>query len=255
MLLLIDAGNTRTKWGVVNDRGEITRHDARMNPLLSDDDFSHLQPLCHRAIISNVAGDHHAERLTKLLGSTLALEWFKSSTKAGNITNHYRHPESLGCDRWAALIAAWHIQHATTVVINAGTAITIDALVQNPTTPTQGDFVGGMILPGLNLMQTSLGLAGAQLPQKIADRPLTNTIFGTTTDEAILAGTLNAAVGAIHQMVNKVQQAYKTLPKIIISGGDANLIASSLTDLKTEIIIEDHLVMRGLYLSSLTSQK
>lgn len=254
MLLLIDAGNTRTKWALVNEHGEIIQHDACNNHQLSHSDFSTIQTRCQRVIISNVAGPSHAEYLSKLLGSKLPLEWFSASKNAGDLTNHYHNVASLGSDRWAALIAAWHIARTTTIVVNAGTAITVDALIQNASDPTQGDFVGGMILPGLTLMQTSLGLATAQLPHEINVCRETNSVFGKTTDDAIVAGTLSAAVGAIQQMIYGIQQGYTIVPKIIISGGDAYRIATSLTDsVTTDISIVDNLVIKGLYLSSLNS--
>jgi type III pantothenate kinase len=260
MLLTIDAGNTRTKWAIFDRHGEITRHGACVNDQLSNIDLGPKSLGYERVIISNVAGKAHALRLENLLAShDLPVIWIKASHEACNVTNGYAEVETLGTDRWASLVAAWHIKHASCVVVNAGTAVTIDALHKQPGNDQQGEFLGGMILPGLKLMQTSLGFGTAQLPTKDVmqdtNENMPADIFAKSTIQAIDAGVIHAITGAIEHMANALEAKCRQTPFIVLSGGDAALIQSYLTDAVTNpTVIVDNLVLKGLYLLERSEQ-
>jgi type III pantothenate kinase len=255
MLLTIDVGNTRTKWAVFNAAGEIQQQAACLNPLLATTDLSATTLGYTRVAISNVAGNSLACLLAeKLRPNALPIHWLKSSAQAAEVINSYVDSASLGSDRWAALIAAWHMKRRPCVVVNAGTAVTIDALSLSSVLNT-GVFLGGLILPGLDLMQQSLGLAAAQLPQYNAQiagsKPV--GIFASSTVDAIYAGGMFALVGAITQMTYALQQHSQQTPAIIISGGNAALIyqhlvqASLLNSMIEQTSTVDNLVLQGLY--------
>lgn len=252
MLLTIDAGNTRTKWAVFSANGEIAQHGSCFNDALPEADLSPQALGYQRVIISNVAGTAHANKLEQLLKPHhLPVNWVKASAQACNVINRYIEPETLGTDRWAALIAAWHMQHAPCIVVNAGTAVTVDALTH--TIDDKAEFLGGMILPGLDLMQASLGMATAQLPKHDAIQNFSaNTItdiFTRSTTQAIHAGTLNAISGAITRMAKALQKKCGQAPVIVLSGGNAAIIQNDLTESVTnETVIVDNLVLTGLYL-------
>lgn len=260
MLLTIDAGNTRTKWAVFNKAGEITNDGVCDNRALSTADFSPSTLMYGRVVISNVAGEAHAYLLAeKLAPYARPVRWIKSTTQACGLRNRYDQAETLGTDRWAALIAAWHIKQAPCVVVNAGTAVTIDSLSVEPQSHTsQATFIGGLILPGLNLMQQSLGLATAQLPKLALAKNRTETpptdIFATNTADAIYAGALHAIVGAITQMAHELKVRCKQAPFIVISGGNAPMIYQQLIkqnpaiEMTKQAVIVDNLVLQGLYL-------
>jgi type III pantothenate kinase len=260
MLLTIDAGNTRTKWAIFDRNGEITRHGACINDQLSNIDLSPKSLGYERVIISNVAGKEHASRLENLLTNHgLPIRWVIASHEACNVINGYAKVETLGTDRWASLIAAWHIKHAPCVVVNAGTAVTIDALQKQSGDDQQGEFLGGMILPGLKLMQTSLGLGAAQLPVQDAGQNFNENaqadIFAKSTTQAINAGAMYAITGAIEYMANALEAECGQTPFIILGGGNAPVIQSYLTDAVTNpTVIVDNLVLKGLYLLERSEQ-
>lgn len=240
-ILTIDAGNTRIKWGLFDDTGTLTEHSAFPHNDLVNMHF----PNADRVIISNVAGDVMALQLAKLLERFPLVQWLTSKQSALGVTNSYTTPSKLGTDRWAALIAAWHREKSACLIANAGTAVTIDALDAN------GKFIGGMILPGLELMRRNLHSATAQLPFT----PITDTqppaMFAIDTELAIYSGALNAVCGAIHQAALALEQISGTAPRILISGGNAQLISQSLTTLShvtKPAVIVDNLVLEGLFL-------
>jgi type III pantothenate kinase len=264
MVLTIDAGNTKTKWALFDDDGKICHQSACLIAHIATANLLPDSLTCDQIMISNVAGETHAKQLQQLINTYQATTvWITASKQAAHVINHYSTPELLGSDRWAALIAAWHMQHETCVVVNAGTATTIDAIVSTPIDgETFGVFIGGMILPGIDLMLQSLGTAAAQLP-----KTTTNTAthpqaivspFATTTSDAILGGAVNATLGAIKHMMQAIEQQYMQTPQLIISGGNAMLIQQSFTNensadtaieqTKKTVTIIDNLVLQGLYL-------
>lgn len=255
MLLAIDCGNTRTKWAIFNDCGEMIHHDACLNAAFNSADLFPSQLSYKHIVISNVAGEQHAAALIKKLAAfNLPTHWVKVTDQAGDVLNRYLVPDTLGSDRWAALIAAWHIKHAPCIVVNAGTAVTIDGLSTCKIKQKQcGEFIGGVILPGLHLMQQSLGLATAQLPKThTSQQAILEThqdIFAKTTADAIRTGALLATAGAIKQMIAGLERHCQQEPSIIISGGNGHAIKNYLArEVTNQVLIVDNLVLQGLYL-------
>lgn len=252
-ILAIDAGNTRVKWGLFDALGAMLDCGSCLNVDL----MTAKLPTANRAVISNVAGAVIKTSLISLLGKNTPILWVNAQKNACDVSNQYSL--DLGADRWAALVAAWHLKNAPCVVVNAGTAVTIDALsVEQNKLKNQAVFIGGLILPGLNLMQQSLGLATAQLPKFDTATPsaknLTTDIFAKNTADAIYSGALHAIVGAVTLMAHELHCHCKQLPFIVLSGGNApviyqQLIKQSLTvPMAQQVIIVDNLVLQGLYL-------
>ncbi len=142
MRLLIDAGNTRIKWALVRGADWLrfgAVDTAAVNALSGE--LAGLTEV--RGIrVSNVAGDAVAQAIRALqLGPHGAPNFLTATPACAGVRNGYAHPAQLGSDRWAALIAAWHIEGRACLVVNAGTATTIDTL------RADGMFIGGLILP------------------------------------------------------------------------------------------------------------
>lgn len=251
LLLTIDAGNTRVKWGLFDANATLLESAACLNA-----EVARLKlPAATRIIISNVGGEYIKKQLEDILPKDIPTQWITAKTNECGVNSRYDQPEKLGTDRWAALVAAWHIKQRSCVVVNAGTAVTIDALADNH---GQGEFIGGMILPGIHLMQQSLGVATAQLPnihtEKLIPPGLNHYqyIFAKNTTDAMRSGAINAACGAIKQMHTALvahNSESKQAPYIFISGGNAQLIKDNLlSDVTNLALIVDNLVLRGLYL-------
>jgi len=233
MLLLIDAGNTRIKWALVSA-------DSAAGAWLASGAVAHAQLESLQAawagldisqvLLSNVAGSAIAARLQAML--PVQAQLFASLPQLAGIVNAYRDPSQLGCDRFAAAIGAHALApQQALIVANCGTATTIDAITAD------GVFLGGMILPGLGLMASSLARNTAQLPQ-IGDANKAPTGFANNTDDAILSGCLAAQAGAIERAV-RMHGATACL----LSGGAAPRIALALS---IPFQLVDNIVMTGL---------
>ncbi len=242
LILAIDAGNTRVKWGLFDEAGRLAGHGVCLNTELAGLRL----PIADKAVISNVAGSTVEAQLKMLLANYANVQFITSQTEACGVTNSYLQREKLGTDRWAALIAAWHIKQAPCVVVNAGTAVTIDAL-------DNAIFNGGLIMPGIDLMQQSLYLGTAQLPIQNLRKETDVSIFATSTNDAIYAGTLYAITGAITLMAQELEKKTGKTPWILMSGGNANQIRLQFNkqdSVTNQVLIVDNLVLQGLYLLS-----
>ena len=237
MLLVIDSGNTRTKWALASDYGNLSEFEVCMNATIVTSNLSLAAQKADRVLIANVAGEAMAQHIRQLL-TPLKASFVTASAQAGGVKNGYAKPEKLGADRWAALIAAWQRTKHATVVVNAGTAITIDVLDE------KGTFLGGSIMPGLRLMHESLGNNTAQL--NVEEGISQN--FPNNTQDAITTGSLNAVAGAIGLMLKRLEKQCGWLPKLVLSGGDANKIAEALKLNLKQVIMMENLVLQGLVL-------
>lgn len=252
MMLLIDAGNTRIKWALVAHDAPLGQWQALgvvMHADVADLQEHWLQAMplgqsIERVIIANVAGNALRVKLEYVLQKTLGYDtsvplpeqlvsWFASLPALAGLVNGYRTPGQLGCDRFAAAIGGHHLAPGRAIVVaNCGTATTVDAITPD------GHFLGGMILPGLGLMASSLARNTAQLPQIAQDGKLPAG-FADNTDDAILSGCLAAQSGAIEHAC-----AVHGAQECIISGGAAPYIAPML---KVPYRVVDNIVLIGLH--------
>jgi type III pantothenate kinase len=235
MLLLIDAGNTRIKWALAADDaapGDWTAAGAVTHAELNHLPASWQHQRVTRAVVSNVAGIKVRDQLQLMLPTT-AITWFASEPQLAGVRNGYRNPSQLGCDRFAAAIGARALEPGKALVVaTCGTATTIDAL------SADGVFLGGMILPGLGLMASSLARNTAQLPH-IAASDAIPAGFADNTDDAILSGCLSAQAGAIERACGLLGASL-----CILSGGAARYIAPALS---APYRMVDNIVLVGLH--------
>ncbi len=242
--LLLDVGNTRLKWGIAEDgevhrTGSVTQEKIRENSLgvLT----TRLPWAVDTAIASNVAGPTFATRLAGVVGAHCGcdLHFAKTERSAFGISNSYKQPRRMGVDRWVAMIGAWAELQSACLVVDAGTAVTIDALDDD------GCHLGGQILPGVALM------AGA-LAQHTSDIPPTKpaaagmyegiAMFGQNTRAAVGSGALGAVTGAVERAIRTLRSnAYDA--SLVLTGGDASRI---LTALDNSPLHRPHLVLHGL---------
>ncbi|PFH09493.1 type III pantothenate kinase [Collimonas sp. PA-H2] len=250
-MLLIDVGNTRIKWALAAAGAApgvwLQSGSAALSELSMLSERWRKQSVA-RILISNVAGEHMQERLQTMLeivfGAALRPNWFVSPPRLAGLRNGYRDPAQLGCDRFAAALGAQQLfPQETLLVATCGTATTIDAVTAD------GVFSGGMILPGLGLMATSLARSTAKLPH-ITDHVQVDTQFADNTDGAIISGCINAQVGAIERGFALLgQQAAGAAVRCIVAGGSAALIAPYLS-IRHETV--DNLVLIGLQTAAAT---
>ena len=235
-ILAIDCGNSRIKWALAHrgewvERGVIDTADASaLATALASVDAP------ERIVVANVAGDavaRHVESAVQRYGAPIHAVAGRSEQRG--VRSGYAAPGQLGPDRWAALIGARHLYDGPCVVVNAGTTMTVDAL------SSEGVFLGGFIVAGYRLMREALSANTARL--KVQDGAF--SYFPDNTGDAIASGAINAMAGAVDRMVLYMTQTGEGEPAVLLSGGDAALLAP-LLEPRARVQLVDNLVLEGL---------
>ncbi|MCX7193133.1 MAG: type III pantothenate kinase [Proteobacteria bacterium] len=229
MRLLIDAGNTNIKLAWLDGDNWLSTASYPVGQTPDMTDGVNVQ----QVYVSNVAGPDVAQRLRDAcVARNWPVQFITAQTEQCGVKNGYALPVQLGSDRWAALIAAWHLAGRACLVVNSGTATTIDALSGS------GEFIGGLILPGIALMQRSLVAGTAGLQSGCGEY----ANFPCNTADAMLSGAIQASCGAIqrqHALLNVADAP------VLLSGGAACLL---LPHLGLPVQRVDNLVLQGLLL-------
>jgi len=150
----------------------------------------------------------------------------------------YPKPASIGADRLANSVAARQRFGAPVVVVDFGTAVTFDVV------NAKGNYVGGIIAPGLAAMTNYLHEKTALLP-KIKIREV-KTAIGKSTEEAMLVGAVHGYRGLVRELIGELKRELrvKKLP-VVATGGYAKLIAAKLPEISA---VEPDLTLEGLRL-------
>jgi type III pantothenate kinase len=253
--LLIDAGNSRIKWALVEANGTQLAAGALIHGDAAQPDWSNL-PTPGSAWLSNVAGDSVAARVRALLDAhwpQLPLTTIRARVQQCGVTNRYTTADALGSDRWAGMIgahAAFPGEHL--LIATFGTATTLEAL------RADGCFIGGLIAPGWTLMMRSLGEHTAQLPTLDAaaarglldagsgsDTARRGPFFATDTPRSLSAGCTLAQAGLIERSWRDLQDEWQVAVRLVVGGGAVDEVASAL---KVPHTRHDSLVLSGLAL-------
>lgn len=215
-MLLIDSGNTRIKWMLVEDG--ITVRQGSVDQFDGDSlcqSYSFLPPPCN-VIVSNVAGAVAEQCIISACASwPCTITFLVAAREQGGVRNCYELPSQLGSDRWAALIAAWNMEHSACLVVNCGTATTIDML------SSRGEFLGGLILPGIKPMLHALADGTAMLRLETG----TYREFPLNTADSMYSGAIQATTGAIHQQYNLLGVSDA---RCLLSGGASGVVTDHL---------------------------
>ena len=232
MNLVIDIGNTRTKFSVMN-RGEvlITVPVDELKPehigLLK-----HEYPDLQKAILCSVK-DYPVALKAELERFEKFIELDENTPLP--VKNLYKTPGTLGKDRIAAAVGAFDLYPETNLlIIDAGTAITYDIV------NASGEFLGGNISPGIGMRFKALHAFTDKLPL-VKQQPF-DGLFGTNTEEAILAGVQNGVIFEVDRAIDTFKDFYKNL-KVIITGGNAEFFERKL---KNSFFVNFNLIALGL---------
>lgn len=152
------------------------------------------------------------------------------------IANALTDDSTVGQDRLLCALGAFTRAEQACVVIDAGTAVTVDFV------DGEGTFQGGVIAPGLNMMLAALHEKTARLP-KLPFAPPDPILgpFGKDTRHAMQLGVMNAVRGLVRTMIEQYAEAFGAYPQIIATGGDARALFDN-DDLVENIVPELQLI-------------
>lgn len=265
MILLIDIGNTRSKWALTdNTRGthwllsgywdnqgfNQEQWNTQLNELKQKVARNYNVSI-ETIIISCVAGEDIWDSLTSYVIEVLGVApqlpqaTVEYQSQLGTkLINSYKVAEALGVDRWLAMVAASELSQPPFAVIDAGTAITLDVV------GADGEHLGGHIIPGQKLMQSSLLKDTGRIAwsaQHNLESKSGNDWLATNTQQAVALGALHASVGYLESVIDKLHH-HMGLNTIIMTGGDAEHLCSLLNQqTKQYVKYQKNLVLQGLF--------
>jgi len=245
MRLVIDSGNTRSKLAIYRNDQLVREYkyvnaDLLANELWTvdlEDVAADIKLCCGCSVASHEVKSAIEQGLRRL---AISVNWLVSTTTWRDVKNGYSEPEKLGADRWFALLGYRSEAHNNCMIIDAGTAMTIDWM------DASGQHLGGWIVPGRRLMHESMhqktALVKGELTEACFREPATSTVT------AMSYGVHYALVGAISQGLHVSRQRFNNEPfDIVVTGGDGERLIQSLNRIESiSYIRKDDLVFKGL---------
>lgn len=247
MLLVIDAGNTNTVFAVFNGSTLISQWRMSTDARRTADEYGvwlfqvmqheGIDPKAIRsAILSSVVPQlvFALRMLARRFFQTELLIVGEANVKLG-IDVIIDRPQEVGADRVVNAIAGWQRYHQPFIIIDFGTATTFDVVND------KGNYVGGVIAPGINLSLEALHRAAAKLPNVAIERP--SKVIGTDTITAMQSGIYYGYTGLIEGITKRIKEEYSLPMKVIATGGLAPLFAKATAIIDT---LEPDLTITGL---------
>ena len=239
MKLLLDLGNSRCKYAVLNpdapdEYDALAYYDGRrLEAIVS---VLEKYEAADRVVLCSVLGQEVNDQLQQWLAANKPGEFYflDTSVRCFGISIGYEDPSTLGADRLAALIAAHDQFQGSTCIVDCGTAVTVDVLDQG------GIHRGGIIFPGVRSMHAAL-LADTDMD---VDHDAGHLVMpANSTRDAIYTGCLSAVAGGIVRIVHTMQGDNHPFDQVILTGGDAEFLLPLLSQ---NLIHKPHWVLEGL---------
>ena len=218
MILQVDIGNSRIKWRLLDKQNSMAAGSQPTSTILSG------EPLALQGVtsvsevrVASVANPVVTASLQRQLAKkfSVSIKMAQVSAKAGAVTCGYKNPQQLGVDRWLAVVAAYQQFPERLLVVDAGSAITLDVV------SSEGQHQGGYIIPGLRLMNEALR-GGTEAVDVISNNASNLLTPGKDSQQAVNKGCLMVAVAAVEKLVS--QQPIR----VVVTGGDAEVLLNGL---------------------------
>ena len=246
MKLLIDFGNSRCKWASLSTcSGNQDTLETNAYVYKSEDSSHRVQEVAEQICFDSIQEIHAVSVLSDVFNKafcthveknlSIATKFHISQVNSHGVTLAYANPLSYGADRYAALIAAYHKLSAAKIVIDCGTATTVDSI------DASGKHLGGLIIPGVALMCTSLvnKASGITMPNH-AD---STQLFNDNTADAVYSGSRLVLKHGMRGIIQEIVGSYiNQRATVYVTGGDSHMLW--LDDI--EYVDCPNLVLEGL---------
>lgn len=225
----LDVGNSRIKWRCGSARGacslaELPNFSSKVN----------------RVRVSSVSFDKISLQTAIQEHYGIEPEFAEPTRYLTGVSNGYEDETQLGIDRWLALVAAYNKMHSSVMVIDAGTAVTLDFV------NSEGLHLGGYIVPGLQTLRKSLSRDTALVQVSTDPGEKSSLGLASNTDQAVNNGCLAMLCAFIEESYRTMCGQYRQVFRIFLSGGDSELIAKSCP---LDFTLDQDLIFDGLALA------
>jgi type III pantothenate kinase len=243
MLLAIDIGNSKAACGLFRGKRLVrswsfgitsSRNATFIKGCLlggiGTHDRPHVDGVCMSSVVPSLSS-----KFKSICRHSLGISPLFVTAKSSGMKVKGYAERNLGTDRLMSACAAFEIYGGPALVIDAGTAITIDLVTR------KGEFAGGVILPGLDLAAASLNRAAEKLP--LVHPSPARRIIGRDTRSAISSGIANGYAGMVDHLVGEMSREARVKPKVIVTGGAAKFLKRICGTIDR---VHPHLVLEGL---------
>ncbi|NQT75116.1 MAG: type III pantothenate kinase [Candidatus Omnitrophica bacterium] len=243
MLLAVDIGNTSINNGIFEGGGGRLRQTFRISAYARDLKQQYarkLRPYLNKiecAMVVSVAPRALRQvegALRKILPGDILVVGRDMDT---GVKNRYKDPRQVGQDRLVNARAAYEMYGGPCVVVDFGTAITIDVINRNR------EYLGGVIAPGVEISLEALSRRAALLPRVNIKRPA--GILGKETRQSMISGAVYGFSSLCDGIVKKLKKMYCRQAKVVATGGLSRLIGPYC---ETVSRIDPELTLKGLNL-------
>ena len=244
MELLLDIGNSRIKWALVDAQCTF-RHQGRfsLQGIDSDSEWSALRAVLsgtalHGIAVASVASEENNILLRqRLSGISNMSPWFaKVQPRSCGVRCAYTDCRELGVDRWSMIIGAWSQVRGALCVIDYGTAVSMDVVDDS------ARHLGGYVFPGLAMMQESLRHGTARI--QVSPGEVEALGPGVDTASCVGRGCLSALVACSEHLVRQCAEHLGCQPSCLVTGGDAARILPAVC---FPSLADPYLLFRGLH--------
>lgn len=238
MKLFIDIGNSRLKWAAWDG----ARWEAHGSVAADSDDLAGwiaALPRPDQVWLASVSAERQVASITEACRDTWGVDPIRLRTPvaACGVRCAYADPARLGIDRWLAVVAAFRETGGPAIVFDCGTAITVDAVARD------GEHLGGLIIPGIQLMRRALYGSTAGIPDE-GDGDV--GLLARDTRSAVSGGSLYAAVAFMQHVTAELRTCLGDGVRVLLTGGDAERLRALLTvdfELRPRLVMEGMLAM------------
>ncbi len=225
MKLVIDIGNTTTSLGLWNNH-KLSLVTNVENKKIFQNIKKYIKKDIKIIFLASVIGARENKLIKDKLKKIFkcGINQIKSESKLFKITNGYNHPKKLGDDRWAAITGSFLFYQKPLIIIDCGTAISVDIV------NTKGKHLGGYIFSGFDgyrdCFKNAFHLKNTKLKESVV---MKKKYFPAKTDKGITEGYLLMVVSAIDSIYHQVIKDQKILPRVLITGGYGKIISKNLS--------------------------
>lgn len=235
LLLCVDVGNTQTVLGIYRDSDLLATWRIRSDRDRTADEYGHLindllrgkgyDPSSLRGIIVSCVVPPAVQALEDMAEANFSLKPLVvgPGIKTG-MSIMYENPKEVGADRIANTVAAYERFSKALIVIDFGTAITFDVISDS------GEYLGGVIFPGVQISLDALFLKASKLPRVELEKP--PHVVGRNTISSIQSGIIHGYAGLVDSLVLKIKAEMKGDPYVIATGGFAAVLSQESKTIK-----------------------
>lgn len=249
MLLAVDCGNTNTVFGLYKDKKLIDQSRFTTHELGTDSEcamavdwFLKRQSRTGKDLDAIVIGSvvpHVTGRLADMSRRYFGIEPVViTGISPLDIKILYDNPLEVGTDRVVGALAAFRLYGGPAIIVDFGTATTFDIITE------EGDYLGGVICPGIQTSALALSKKGAQLFDVDVAPP--RNLIGRTTADSMKSGLIYGTVAMVEGFITRITAELKAEFNVIATGGYADLVAGQTPAIR---IVHHSLVLDGLALA------